>query len=84
MAEDDIAWRSPAPAGAYPGPPRPPAPDPSWRPMQDEPIPAPRRLPELDEHEIDQAEKRAAWVTYALGAGALAVLLVLTIARVGG
>jgi hypothetical protein len=83
MAEDDISWRNPAAAGAYPGPPAAPAPDPAWRPERHDPVPAPRRLPDLDTDEIDQAERRAASVTYAVGLAALAIVFVLFMARIG-
>jgi hypothetical protein len=81
MAEDDIAWRNPAASGAYPGPPAAPSPDPAWRPERHDPVPAPRRLPQLDDAAVDEAERRAARVTYAVGLAALAIVFVLLMYR---
>ena len=86
MAEDDKPWRPPATttdANPYPGPPLPPPADPQWRPAQHDTIPAPRELPQLDHTAIDQAERRAAWLTYAVGAAALAVLVIVAIVNSG-
>jgi hypothetical protein len=83
MAEDDIAWRNPTGPGAYPGPPVVPAPDPAWRPERHDPVAAPRRLPHLDDDAVNQEERMAARTTYAVGLAALAIVLVLIIARFG-
>jgi len=82
MAESDKSWCPPTSGDEYPGPPAAPAADPAWRPSQHNPIPAPRQLPELDNAAIDEAERRAARLTYAVGLAALAIVLVMWIGRI--
>jgi hypothetical protein len=82
MADNDKSWCPPAHEDRYPGPPQAPAPDPAWRTPQQDPVPAPRQLPELDHVAIDDAERRAAQLTYAVGCAALVIVFVLALGRV--
>lgn len=74
MADPDKAY-------AYPGPPTAPTPDPAWRPPQYDAVPAPRELPAIDHAVVDEAERRAARLTYAVGLAALAILLIVAVTR---
>lgn len=86
MAEGDFLWRPPGsdvgPPERYPGPPAADPPQPGWHPQFREATAPPRPLPQLDHNAIDLAEQRAARVTYAIGAAALAVLVLLACWRV--
>ncbi|MFY1574310.1 hypothetical protein ACN26Z_05400 [Verrucosispora sp. WMMD703] len=65
-------------AGGYAGPPPTTAPPPGWRPPVHLQAAPPRQLPAQDMVSLDAQEQRAQRVTWAVGAVAGAVLVVLT------
>ena len=80
--DDHSPWRDvskPPPSAAetgYTGPPAQATPAPGWRPPMLRPAPPPRRLPAQDTPAIDAAESRARGLSYGVGIGALAVMVV--------
>ncbi|MFD1081662.1 hypothetical protein [Micromonospora andamanensis] len=77
VAASDVAGSSGG-GGGYSGPPPTTAPPPGWRPpVHLQPAP-PRQLPGQDMIALDAQEQRAQRVTWAVGAIAGAVLVVLT------
>lgn len=81
----DEQWRRPAPdtgepgderaASAYPGPPAAIPPPPGWHPELAPRTTPPRRLPVLDDDEVDLDEDRADRFTNLLGIAAGVVLI---------
>jgi hypothetical protein len=59
----------------YQGPPPTSPPEPGWQPPLMMEIRPPRTLPTLDHYALDEQEERARNITYAVGYGAVAVLL---------
>lgn len=90
MSTAEEHWRSPVgqaaapptPKAGYPGPPVGAAPPADWHPPVDEPVPVPRRLPDLDHDAMDLAEHRAARFTYGVAAAAALVLSLAVCLRV--